>query len=126
MINVTRSSNMKHYTKEQTAENISFTRQNLYNCTCILLLLYIIRPHRSIAYADAAYCYRRSSEVCLSVSLSVCHNHEPCKSDRTNRDALWVVDSGEPKEPCLIVVQISLWEVAILRGKGWPIVKFME
>ena len=32
----------------------------------------IIKPHRSAMYADVAYCYRRSSVVCLSVGLSVC------------------------------------------------------
>jgi len=30
----------------------------------------IIIPHRSTVYVDAAYCYRRSSLVCLSVCLS--------------------------------------------------------
>jgi len=30
----------------------------------------IIRPHRSTACVDEAYCYRRSSTVCLSVCLS--------------------------------------------------------
>ena len=30
----------------------------------------IIRPHRSTIYIDAAYCYRNSSVVCLSVCLS--------------------------------------------------------
>jgi len=31
----------------------------------------IFRPHRSTTYVDAAYCYRPSSVVCLSVGLSV-------------------------------------------------------
>jgi len=34
---------------------------------------YSVMPHRSTTYADAAYCYRPSSVVCLSVCLSVCH-----------------------------------------------------
>ena len=36
------------------------------------------RPHRSrpTMYVGAAYCYRRSSVVCLSV----CHDREPCKN----------------------------------------------
>ena len=29
----------------------------------------IVRPHRSTAYVDAAYCYRPSSVVCRSVTL---------------------------------------------------------
>jgi len=50
-------------------------------------------------YVDAAYCYRLSSVVCWSVSLSVCHSSEPCKNGWTDRDAVWVEDSGGPKEP---------------------------
>jgi len=34
--------------------------------------------------------YKRSSVVCQSV----CHDHEPCKSDWTNRDTVWDVESG--------------------------------
>jgi len=30
-----------------------------------------MRPHRSITFVDAGYCYRPSSVVCLSVCLSV-------------------------------------------------------
>jgi len=37
--------------------------------------------------------------VAWSVCLSVCHtSSEPCKTGRTDRDAVWVVDSGGPKE----------------------------
>jgi len=35
--------------------------------------IFIIRPHRSTTYVDAAYCYRPSSVVCPSVCRSVCH-----------------------------------------------------
>jgi len=46
-----------------------------------LLVIIIIRPHRSTTYVDAAYCYLPSSvvcrSVCLSVALSVCHSSEP-------------------------------------------------
>jgi len=30
--------------------------------------------------AIAAYCYRRSSAVCVCLSVSVCHVREPCKN----------------------------------------------
>jgi len=33
------------------------------------------------------------------VGRSVCHNLEPCKNSWTDRDAVWDVDSGWPKEP---------------------------
>jgi len=35
----------------------------------------IFRLHRCTMYVDAAYCYRLSTVVCLSV----CHSSEPCK-----------------------------------------------
>jgi len=37
----------------------------------LLWPLVMIRPHRSITYVDAAYCYRPSSVVCRSVRRSV-------------------------------------------------------
>jgi len=70
----------------------------------MISFLFIIRPHRSNTYADAAYCYRPSSVVCPSVGLSlclpvcrsVCHTSEPCKNGCTNRAAVWVHDLGGP------------------------------
>jgi len=67
----------------------------------MMIMMVIIRPHRSTTYVDAAYCYRPSSVVCRSVCLSVCHASEPCKNGCTDRDAVWVEDSCEPKEPCI-------------------------
>jgi len=49
-------------------------------------------------YVDAPYCYRRISVVCHSV----CHTSEPCKNGCSDRDAVWVEDSGEPKESFII------------------------
>jgi len=46
--------------------------------------VYIIAVLRSYA----AYCYRRSSVV----SLSVCHDRETCKNDPNDRDAVWAAD----------------------------------
>jgi len=57
----------------------------------------MIRPHRSITYVDAAFCYRPSSVVCRSV----CHTNEPCKKGCTEQDTVWVEDLGESKEPCI-------------------------
>ena len=74
----------------------------------------IIRPHRSTPYVDAAYCCRPSSVVCLSV----CDSSEPCKNGCTDRDVVWVEDLVSPRNHELDVVQITLWEGAILRGGG--------
>jgi len=54
-------------------------------------------PHHSTMYIDMACCYRPSSLVCLSI----CHSSETCKNGWTDRDAVWVVDSGGPKKPCI-------------------------
>jgi len=41
------------------------------------------------------------SVVCRSVCTSVCHSSEPCKNGWTDRDAVWVEDSGGPTEACI-------------------------
>jgi len=42
-----------------------------------------------------------TDRVAWSVALSVCCTSEPCKNGWSDRDAVWVVDSGGPKEPCI-------------------------
>jgi len=37
-----------------------------------VIIMIIIRPHRSTTYVDVVYCYRPSSVVCRSVCLWVC------------------------------------------------------
>jgi len=50
-----------------------------------ILIIRIVRPHRSTTYVDVAYCYRLSSVVCRSV----CDNSQPCKNSCTDRVAVW-------------------------------------
>ena len=56
--------------------------------------------------AIAAYCHTQSSVgcVCVCVCVSVCqfidHVHEPCRNCVTDRDAIWMADSGEPRKTC--------------------------
>jgi len=60
-------------------------------------------------------------------SVYVCHTTEPCKNGLSDRDAVWVVDSGGPKEPCIRWgAQMSPWEGAILMGKVRRIVKYRD
>jgi len=40
-----------------------------------------------------------TDRVAWSVCLSVYHTSEPCKNVCTDRDAVYVEDSGEPKSP---------------------------
>jgi len=55
----------------------------------------IIRPHLTAMWMRPIV----TDEVVWSVCLSVWHNLEPCKNSWTDRDAVWNVDSGWPKEP---------------------------
>jgi len=65
--------------------------------------------------------------VAWSVCLSVGHSHEPCKNIWTNWDAIWDVDFGGPKEPCIG------WGLRSAQGRGsflghplpamWPFAK---
>ena len=76
----------------------------------------IIRPHRSTTYIDAAYSYRPSSVVCLSVCLSVTQV-SPAKTA-----AVWVEDLGWPGEPCIRWGSRSPWEGANFWGRmGVPL-----
>jgi len=81
-----------------------------------------IRPHCSTEYIEAAYCYQPSSVVCRSV----CHTSEPCKNGCTDRDAVWVEDSGRPKEPCIRWGPDPPWEGAVWGRKGCPIAKYRD
>jgi len=57
--------------------------------------------------------------IAWSVCLSVCHIREPRKNGSTDRDTIWMVDSGGPKDPCVRWGQHLPWEWAIL-WVVWP------
>jgi len=91
-------------------------------CWCVLCcFIIIIRPHRSTAYVDVAYCYRPSSVVCLSACLSVA-----------------VVSPAKMAEPIEMLfglrtlvgprmgVQMPHGERQFWGGKGQPIVKYRD
>jgi len=78
----------------------------------------IIRPHRSSTNVDAAYCYRMSSVVCLSV----CHTSEPCKNSWTDQDAVWVENLVGPRNHILDGVHVPHGKWQFCGEKGWPIV----
>jgi len=50
--------------------------------------------------------------VAWSVNLPVCHTSEPCKNGSSDRDAVWVEDSGGPKELCV------RWGSTFQMGRG--------
>jgi len=82
---------------------LTFRENAMFKYTCMFRRRsrLFIRPHRGTMQRGAAYCHRRSSVVCQSVGLSVCHDREPCKNRYTDRDVVWFMDSGGPKEPCI-------------------------
>jgi len=85
----------------------------------LLLLLLLSDRITRTTYIGAVCCYWPSNVVC--------HTSEPCKNGWTDRDAVWVEDSGGPKEP-----HIRFWS-RCAHGKGqfwgargWTIVKYMD
>jgi len=84
----------------------------------------IIRPHRSTTYStNTQYYVLIIDGVTWSVCRSVCHDREHCENGWTDRDAVWVANSGWPKEAWASRphAQGQLW-----RGKGRPIVKYRD
>jgi len=59
-----------------------------------VVVLIIIRSHRSSAYVRAAYCYGL-----LQSTATLCS--ELCKNGWTDRDAVWDLDLGGSKEACI-------------------------
>jgi len=88
-----------------------------YNRIEACILYYVIRQHCSTMYIGVAYCYRPN---CM-----VCHSHEPCKNGWTDRDAIWVVDSGGPKEACVTWGHIgAFWRIRLnhlCAAAMWPV-----
>jgi len=82
--------------------NRSILQVELSNCMADRAFTagFAVRPHRSTTYAGAARWYRRSSVVCLSVCLSATIMSSE-KHGWADRDAVWGMDSGEPKEACV-------------------------
>ena len=92
-----------------------------------MVIIIIIKPHRSTTYVDVAYCYRPCSVICRSVYLSVCRTNESCKNGCTDRDAVWIEDLGGPKEPCIRWgFKSPIGRGNFLGGKGRPLVKYMD
>jgi len=88
---------LSQLTSQNTNLSPQLTRQEHVSFCTSHALLHCIA---CTTYVDAVYCYRPSSVVCRLVGLSVCHTSEPCKNSWSNRDAIWVEDSGGPREPC--------------------------
>jgi len=93
------------------------------HCECRknLIFLPIIRPHRSTKYVDAAYCYRPSSVVCLSVCLSVTLV-SPAKTAAPIEMPFDLGTRVDPRNHVLDGDPDPLWEGAILMAEmGAPL-----
>jgi len=91
----------------------------LFRQNHLLHVWIIFRPHCRTVYVDAAYCYIPNSVICRSV----CHSSEPCKNSWTDQDAVWVRDSGWPKNHVLDGLDPPMGRGSF-EGKEWPIVKY--
>jgi len=60
-------------------------------------VFWVIRPYHSISYMQPVV----TDTVAWSVSWCLCHDCQSCKNGWTIRDAIWCVDSGMSKEPCI-------------------------
>jgi len=66
------------------------------------LLTELIRLHHMHSvHKMRAYCYRRSSVVCVSMSAGLFRVSSTLQRRWTDRDVDWMVDSAGPKEPCI-------------------------
>ena len=61
----------------------------------------------------------RSRPVVTVVAWSVCHEHELCKNSWTSWDAVYDMDLGVPKEPCIIWAPEPATEGAHLGDHAW-------
>ena len=61
---------------------------------------------------------QRGLSVDLSVGFSVCHTSEPCKNGCTDRDAVCVEDSGEPRNHVFDGDSAVLRDVAMATNFG--------
>jgi len=73
--------------------------QQLYTCTCSTAT----NTSTNLLLLAATQYYIRKSGLMLQIeqcglSVCVCHSNEPCKNGSTDQDAVWVEDSGGPKE----------------------------
>jgi len=80
---------------------------------------FITKPHFRTTYVDAAYCYRPSSVVCVSVGRSACHSREPAKTAEPIQMPFGFRFREDSRNHVLDGVQIAPWEGAILRGGEW-------
>ena len=85
-----------------------------------IIVVVVIRLHRSTTQTPSIGLSFPCRSVCqLSQQWAL-------QNGLTDRDAVLVEDLGGSEEPCIRWGPDPLWEGAILRGKGWPIVKYRD
>jgi len=73
-------------------------RRDLHN-----VIIIIIRPHQSISWMWPIATDNMLHG--LLVGLSVCNDHDLCKNGQTDRDVVFSVDLGGPKELCTVLMK---------------------
>jgi len=103
-----------------TASEVTALRQVI---NAYVVIIVIITPHRSTIWLWCSGVSLQTEWHGLSIGLSVCrsvgHSREPCKSGRTDRDAVRDVDLSGPKEPCIRWALDPHTEGAIWEGRRY-------
>ena len=87
---------------------------------------YIIWLNCRNTYVDAAYCYRPSSVVCRSVTVTVVSAAKTAEAIDIMPFWLRTRITVGRRNHILDGVHIPHENMAILRGRGWPIVKYRD
>jgi len=96
---------------------LQLTGWPMYRLTCILNRLRC-RLDCGLGWAQGSMRYMGCTLAPPDEYDWTVHVRWPCKNGWTDRDAIWGVDSGEPKEACIRLVQIASCQGTIFRGKG--------
>ena len=102
----TSNETMGHSTDRMCATFAVSRREQVTQFLCFTCIRLVFRPHRSTTNVDAAYCYRLSRLVCLSVCLSVTVM-SPEKTAELIEMPFGLWDQIEPREHVLDGVHIG-------------------
>ena len=84
------------------------TKTELINFDKKFQLKYIDRPRLVGRSYSSHTVWSAPSHLAWSVCLSICYSSEPLNNGSTDRRAIWVQDSGGPKESCIVIFGFNI------------------